>query len=336
MKKFMIILLFVCLFALGWFFFANRLDYNKIVMVLPSSKRASSLYFYKKDGDFFLANDLKLGFEKLGYDVEYRYREDYDKIDFGNAGNVIYFKGYYNFKNLPKDDKVGRKYVLYLYYVEDFSENILNEVDVIVSASKSVVDNILIKRGLKTAYVPQFTNPDRFKLAKKDDAFANDVLFVGSNHSREGRQSVKYAIDMNANISVYGKFWAGKLPKNVVKGLFIDNDELHKFYSNAKIVLNDHRLDMIIHGFVSNRIYDVTASGGFMLTDYLPEIEIMYGDSIATYKTFDEFREKLEYYLLHPEEREKMIEKARKITLENYTNYIAAEKFDGILKKIEK
>ena len=78
MKKILLIILFVFFVVGSWFFFANRLDYKKVIFVLPSSQRASSPYFYKKDGDFYLANDLKLGFEKLGYEVEYRFREDYE------------------------------------------------------------------------------------------------------------------------------------------------------------------------------------------------------------------------------------------------------------------
>ncbi len=103
MKK--VFLIFGLLFFVGaaaYWYFAVRLDYSKIVFVLPSSERASSLYFYKKDGDFFLANDLRLGLEKLGYKVSYCFREDYDDLRLGNAGNVLYFKGYYNFEHLPE------------------------------------------------------------------------------------------------------------------------------------------------------------------------------------------------------------------------------------------
>lgn len=73
---------------------AGRMNEAKIVFVLPSSERASSPYYYKKDGDFFLAQDLRKGFEKLGYTVEYRFREDYDDLKLGmTPGNVLYFKG---------------------------------------------------------------------------------------------------------------------------------------------------------------------------------------------------------------------------------------------------
>lgn len=336
MKRVFVFLVLVVLgLALALGLLAKRLDYGKIVIVLPSSYRVASPYFYKKDGDFFLANDLKLGLEKLGYEVEYRYREDYKDINFGNAGNVIYFKGYYNFKNLPKDDNDKRKYVLYLYYVEGLNVNILDEADAVACGSRKLIEDIIKPRGAKAYYVPQFTNPERF-VANYDEKFYNKVLFVGSNHTGNGREVVDFTIKSGENLSVYGKFWDKILDVSQLKGKFIENDELYKYYANADVVLNDHREDMKYFGCVSNRIYDVTASGGFVISDYLPEIEEVYGDSVVMYKSFDDFNQKLKYYLNNPYEREKLAKKAQKITLENFTNLAIAKKFDDILKNILK
>lgn len=336
MKRILFIVLFLICVAGGWLLFANKLDYNKIVLVLPSSNRASSPYFYKKDGDFFLANDLKLGFEKLGYEVEYRFREDYDDLRLKNAGNVIYFKGYYNFEKLPIDDKKGRKTVLYVYYLEGLHPKILGEVDAVASASKRFIDEYVFGNGYKGQYIPQYTNKERFKEASSEADKQFEVLFVGSDHTGKGRKSVDYALMANANLSVFGKFWDKSLGRDVLKGSYIDNDELYKYYGNAKIVLNDHRKDMAYWGFVSNRIYDVSASGGFVFTDYVKEIEVEYGDSIVMYKNKEEFKEKLEYYLEHEDERKTLARKAQKITLEKFTNEVAAKKFVEIFKNIKK
>ncbi len=336
MMKKIITLIFIVLAAGAAWFFLSRLDYAKIVFVLPSSERTSSPYYYGKDGDFFLADDLKQGFEKLGYKVEYRFREDYDDLKLGNAGNVLYFKGYYNFEHLPavKNDK--RKRILYLYYVEGLHPEILNEADVVASASQKFIKDFLISQNKPAVFVPQFTNPERFKPAEHEEDKAYPVLFVGSNHSGFGRKSVDYALLANAPLSVFGKFWEKSLSPDILKGQYIDNVELNRYYANADIVLNDHREDMKFYGFISNRIYDVTASGGFVLTDYLPEIAEAYGDSIATFKDYDEFREKLVYYLAHPEKRRAMAAKAREITLNNFTHLKAAEIFAAAFKNIKK
>lgn len=323
--------------AAAWFWLAG-LNEAKIVFVLPSSERASSPYYYKKDGDFFLAQDLRKGFEKLGYTVEYRFREDYEDLKLGDAGNVLYFKGYYNFEHLPEADNPddGRKRVLYLYYVEGLHQEILREADVVASASRKFISEVVEPAGARAVYVPQFTNPERFKPADKEADKAYPVLFVGSDHSGFGRKSVDYAVLAGTDLSVFGKFWEKTLRPEVLKGSFIENDDLYRYYANAGIVLNDHREDMLYYGFVSNRIYDVTASGGFVLTDYLPEIEEVYGDSVATYKDYYDFKEKLEYYLAHPEIRAEMAQRARQITLERFTADKTAQIFDGIFKNIKK
>lgn len=338
MKKIWLFLGIAVIFGAAAWFFAAGYDYKKIVFVLPSSERASSPYYYKKDGDFFLAQDLRKGLEKLGYTVEYRFREDYDDIKLGNAGNVLYFKGYYDFKRLPgaEDRDDGRKRILYLYYVEGLHQEILQEADVVASASKKFISEVAEPAGAQAVYVPQFTNPERFKPADKEADKAYPVLFVGSDHSGFGRKSVDYAVLAGADLCVFGKFWEKTLRPEVLKGNFIENDDLYRYYANADIVLNDHRDDMRYYGFVSNRVYDVTASGGFVLTDYLPEIEEAYGDSVATYKDYYDFKEKLEYYLAHPEIRAEMAQRARQITLERFTADKAAQIFDGIFKNIKK
>ncbi|MCM1322748.1 MAG: glycosyltransferase [Acetobacter sp.] len=336
MMKKVIAILFLLAVAGAYWFFALRLDYSKIVFVLPSSERTSSPYYYGKDGDFFLAADLKQGFEKLGYKVEYRFREDYDNLKLGNAGNVLYFKGYYNFEHLPAAKDDGRKRVLYIYYVEGLNSEILDEVDVVASASKRFANEVISAQGIAAIYVPQFTNPERFKLAEVETDKTYPVLFVGSNHSGYGREVVDFALLVKTQLSVFGKFWEKNLTPETLKGQYIDNDELYRYYANAGVVLNDHRADMRFYGFVSNRIYDVTASGGFVLTDYLPEIEEIYGDSVATYKDFYEFKAKLDYYLAHPEERKIMAEKAREITLKQFTNQKAAAILDSVFKNIKK
>ena len=149
MKKIWLFLGIAVIFGAAAWFFAAGYDYKKIVFVLPSSERASSPYYYKKDGDFFLAQDLRKGLEKLGYTVEYRFREDYDDIKLGNAGNVLYFKGYYDFNRLPgaEDRDDGRLRILYLYYAEGLHQEILQEADVVASAAKKFISEVAEPAG---------------------------------------------------------------------------------------------------------------------------------------------------------------------------------------------
>ena len=75
---------------------------------------------------------------------------------------------------------------------------------------------------------------------------------------------------------------------------------------------------MIEAGFISNRIFDASACGAFIISDYIKEIEEIYGDSIAMYKNEEEFVELVKYYLNNKDEREEKAKKAQEITIKRF------------------
>lgn len=192
--------------------------------------------------------------------------------------------------------------------------------DVIAVASPAYAAE-LNRAGIKAVYVPQFTNPEKF-YPDPDPALASDILFVGSNW--HDRTSLCYALEAGFTVAVYGYNWQGIVPPEMYKAPYIANTELNRYYSSAKIVLNDHRPDMKDFGFVNNRIYDATAAGALVISDYMPEIETAYGDAVPMYKNKEELARLLEYYLVHEDERLALAAKARRITLEKFTNAAAA------------
>lgn len=192
--------------------------------------------------------------------------------------------------------------------------------DVIAVASPAYAAE-LNRAGIKAVYVPQFTNPEKF-YPDPDPALAVDILFVGSNW--HDRTSLRYALEAGFTVAVYGYNWQGIVPPEMYKAPYIANTELNRYYSSAKIVLNDHRPDMKDFGFVNNRIYDATAAGALVISDYMPEIETAYGDAVPMYKNKEELARLLEYYLAHEDERLALAAKARRITLEKFTNAAAA------------
>jgi len=294
-------------------------------------------------GDYLLGQDFKAGFEKNGLSVQPAFMDNYYPKDADETSIDVYMHGFVPFNPVRTE---GKKNVLYLYYPLETAnmhkfKNILNvnepdwyslqtelwNFDLIAVASP-VYQKEIETFGLKTIFVPQFTNPDKF-FYEYDEDKAYDILFVG----RPGyeRISAKWAIESGFEVALFGSGWKDKAPKEYFKGAYIENDELHKYYASAKIVLNDTREDMKKAGFISNRVFDVTASGGFLISDYMPEIEQFYGDSIPMFKTKEELKALLDYYLSHPDERAKMAKQAQAITLQNFTNEIAAKKIINAL-----
>ena len=327
--------------SLGVAFIAEL--YCAPVFALEVGLKISAAENWNAWGDYILGQDLKSGVEALGYQVKPSYIGNYYPEGSQTTDIDIYMHGFIPF-NPPKDDKFK---VLYLYYpletanTEKFKniesstepewyslETELWDYDLVAVASP-VYQKEIERLGIKTVFVPQFTNAQKFYY-EYDANVAHDILFVG----RPGyeRISAKWAIESGFDVALYGDGWQTKAPLKYFKGNYIDNNELHKYYASAKIVLNDTRPDMKAAGFISNRVFDVTASGGFLISDYMPEIEQFYGDTIPMFKTKEELAELLTYYLSHPEEREKKAKAAQQVTLKHFTNIAAAKKIFSALK----
>ena len=80
------------------------------------------------------------------------------------------------------------------------------------------------------------------------------------------------------------------VPQDLIKGENIDNKALARVYASAKVVLNDHWESMREHGFISNRIFDVLASGARLVSDAMPSIGYVFGDAVTQVRGPEELR----------------------------------------------
>ena len=280
-------------------------------------------------GDYWLGKDMANMFDTLGYTVNTSYinsqyimpaevfirlrglATDYDEYPFGliNLYYLIY---------------IGIDYIDEESYTKQLIWSMRGS-DVFISASKYWADK-MADLGFESYYLPQFTNPKKFYY-DYDESLKSEVLFVGNFHFH--RQGLLWAIQKGAPITIYGDNY----PKDVAKGKYVDNRILRKYYSSAKIVLNDTMKTMHRYGFISNRIFDATACGALVISDYMPEIEEIYGKSVPMYKNEQELHALIDYYLKHDEERKHLAEMAQKITLKNYTTTQAMSKMNKIIQQ---
>ena len=145
------------------------------------------------------------------------------------------------------------------------------------------------------------------------------------------RKSPQIAKKNNLPITIYGTKW----PKGWAKESYVDNRILRKYYSSAKIVLSDNNKYMTDFGVIVNRVFDATACGTLVVSEWVDEINEVYGDCVPMYKTEKEFVDIVNYYLSHDKEREEKAKCAQKITLENYTSEIVAQKFNKLIEEIK-
>jgi hypothetical protein len=110
------------------------------------------------------------------------------------------------------------------------------------------------------------------------------VLFVG-NSRRVYRPSVRAAVTAGADLAVYGSMWEQYIEARYVRSLAVDNARLPAMYRAAGVVLNDHWDDMRREGFFSNRLFDVAAAGGRVLSDHIDGLEAIFGPSVRTWRS---------------------------------------------------
>ncbi len=72
-------------------------------------------------------------------------------------------------------------------------------------------------------------------------------------------------------------------------------------------------------GIVSNRIFDALCAGAFVISDDLPEIRELFGNSVATYRNRRELRRLIDLYLSDEEKRKECIRKGKSIVLTAHT-----------------
>lgn len=98
------------------------------------------------------------------------------------------------------------------------------------------------------------------------------VIFVGNSRGVR-RRAVGWAIEQGLPLHVYGQGWDGLEGNNVQVFGPIDRGEVSDRFNSASVVLGDHWDDMRELGYVSNRVFDVAAAGGLLISDRVDGID---------------------------------------------------------------
>ncbi|WP_295592752.1 glycosyltransferase [uncultured Methanobrevibacter sp.] len=297
-------------------------DYSNLTIAIKSPHPKGTEHW----GDLFFSIALKKSFEKLGFNVliqerEHWYDENEIDIAFVLRGLVDYNPDYSNINimwNISHPDMISieeyEKYDYIFISSEKYANKIKNKVDTNVSSLLQCTD--------PEVFYPEF-----------DESIANEILFVGVTRGVY-REIIKDTLKTNHDISIYGRGWEDYVNEKYIKGLFIPNNELHKYYSSCKILLNDHWEDMREEDFPSNRLFDALACGTFVISDKISSADTLFEGSIVTYDTVGDLNKKINYYLTHEDERIKIAEKGREIVLENHTFDKRVSEILSFLKKV--
>lgn len=158
------------------------------------------------------------------------------------------------------------------------------------------------------------------------------------------------ALAANYDLRLFGnEDWAKLLPENIHKRCFfgpLRRQKLFEVYRNARITLNIHSLQSAT--CLNVRDFDAPASGGFLLSDWLPKADEVFKPGFLNdlplnpesrheaffYRSLRELKPLIEYFLNHEEERLAVIERARRRVLAEHTYAHRAEFLHNIFQRL--
>jgi len=183
----------------------------------------------------------------------------------------------------------------------------------------------LRKAGLKNVfYLPQCTDPAVHRPVGLSDA---DRFRYGAELSLIGSRYPYRVIFLEQLIefkpALWGRGWT-KVSNREMAGLYRGTDirgtEKAKAISGTAISLNLHHPLNDIDG-VNRRTYDIAGCGGFQLADYKRDMEKVFkvNEEIICYKTIEELKKLIPYYLNHPDERSQIAGAAHERVIKEHT-----------------
>lgn len=160
----------------------------------------------------------------------------------------------------------------------------------------------------------------------------HDVVFVGNARAGGRRPVLEALAELPArrfDVKVWGAGHRG-LGGELHAGSYVEYHRLPYLYASAAVVLNDHAADMARHGFVTPRVFDVLASGGFCISDVNAGLEEVFGDTVPQYRDARHLGELIDRFLADAEGREALRRRGQEIALTHTWTARAEELLAGL------
>jgi spore maturation protein CgeB len=181
---------------------------------------------------------------------------------------------------------------------------------------------------------PQFHHP--YPLTDDERAkYACDIAFVGTlvpDHLYSRRLRALESL-RDFDLGIWSVHEVPPSLQQFVRGRALGEDMLH-ILSAAKICFNTHG-DFVFYGG-NLRLFEVAGAGVFQVTDDLPGTRLWFPEidgqpTILTYRSENDLREQVAYYLAHDAEREALARRAQAHVYGHHTYDVRAARFDEIL-----
>lgn len=160
-------------------------------------------------------------------------------------------------------------------------------------------------RGIKNvSSIHSSCDMELFKPSGKTGLYAFDVVFCGNRYDNTNL-NFPLAEDRQTMIEILTQQYGSRfMPYGLgQKGGLLRPESEVNVYNYSKIAVNQN--NFYLHGYTSDRLWRIMASGAFCLTAYFPGIEDVFkkGVHLDWFENYDEMIEKIETYLADDKER---------------------------------
>ena len=264
-------------------------------------------------GDHHFARDLQRALRRLGRPTRIQLRDEWRQPWAARDDVAINLLGVSEPPCAP-----GQVNILWhISHPDMASPELYERHDLVFVASDPFAGWMRDRVSVPVRSLHQAADPARF--APGRDGPPHELLFVANSRGVR-RHIVDDLLPTDRGLAVYGRGWTPeRLDPRYLAGELVPNDVLAGFYAAAGIVLNDHWTDMQREGFLSNRLYDASASGAFVISDAIDGLREEFDDGVVAYHGRAELHVLVEAYLADPDARAARAARARSAVLARHT-----------------
>lgn len=277
-------------------------------------------------GDYHFANALAKELRALGFTVRVDCRESWKSgLSMTDDVNIV-LRGILEF-----DPPAHQLNIMWMIsHPADVTATELENFDKIYVASNVHYETLKLQLSVPVEPLLQCTDMNVFNMqtVSKSKRGKSPAIFVGNSRGIF-RSCVKWALESDQNIDVYGKGWDQFVGEASIKGTYVPNNSLSEFYGRACYVLCDHWDDMAKYGYLSNRAFDVLASGSLLVVDEVAGLSDILPGGYEVFTSKDELKEILK---TKPKSSPALRTKLSKWVSENHTVTKRAEVFADFIR----
>jgi GT2 family glycosyltransferase len=264
-------------------------------------------------GDLHFARDIQRALERAGHPARIHLRPHWDAWWAARDDVGLHLLG-----RVVAQRRPGRLEVLWhISHPDAASIEAYEAHDLVFVASDSFARWMDGTVGVPVRPLHQATDPRRFDPSMSGPH--HELLFVANSRGVR-RHILADLLPTSRDLAVYGRAWTpARLDPRHLAGEHIPNEQLGGYYASADIVLNDHWPDMQREGFLSNRLYDASAAGAFVISDGIDGLEAEFDGGVVGYEDAADLHALIERFLADPDARREHAARARAAVIARHT-----------------